>query len=149
MRNFFKIFLVLFIFNNAYTQEKPAEIKKSTEKVISGGKVYYIHTVKQGQTVYSISKAYNVTLQDIASENPGILLEQIRPGQALKIPVITKSETLNESYFGLTKNDFNYHRVKQGQTAYFLSKKYNVPLDIIYKFNPGTESGVGVSTSQW
>lgn len=125
-------------------QEQPEQIRKSTEKVIIDGKVFYLHTVRQGQTVYSISRAYSVTLQDIAAENPGLILEQVSPGMKLKIPVVTKSETFDASYYGLKKDDFIYHTVRQGENAYFLSKKYNVPLDIIYQYNPGTSTGVQI-----
>ena len=128
----------------AFTQEQPEQIKKSTEKVIINGKVFYLHAVQQGQTVYSISRAYSVTLQDIASENPGLILEQVRPGMILKIPVITKSDLLDASYFGLKEDDFIYHTVRQGENAYFLSKKYNVTLDVIYKYNPGTSTGIQI-----
>lgn len=139
----FVVILAIFSFH-VYAQEQPAQIKKSTEKVIINGKVYYLHVVKEGQTAFSISRAYNVTLQDIAAENHGILLEQIKPGMTLKIPVVSKAESLSAGYFGYEENDFIYHTVKQGENAYFLSKKYNVPLDIIYKFNPGTSGGIQV-----
>jgi LysM repeat protein len=140
------IFSLLFMLMcvHAFTQEQPEQIRKSTEKVIINGKVFYLHVVQQGQTVYSISRAYNVTLQDIATENPGIILEQVRPGMMLKIPVVTKADVLDPSYFGLKENDFIYHTVQQGENAYFLSKKYNVPLEVIYKYNPGTSTGVQI-----
>ena len=83
----------------AFAQEQPEQVRKSTEKIIVNGKVFYLHAVQQGQTVYSISRAYSVTLQDIAAENPGLILEQVRPGMILKIPVITKADILDASYF--------------------------------------------------
>lgn len=137
------LFLIL-VYAMAPAQEQPEPIRKSTEKVIINGKVFYLHPVKQGQTAYSISRAYNVTLQDIASENPGLILEQVRPGMILKIPVVTRADELVPSYFGLEEDDFIYHTVRQGETAYFLSKKYNVPLDVIYKYNPGASTGIQI-----
>ena len=128
----------------AFAQEQPEQVRKSTEKIIVNGKVFYLHAVQQGQTVYSISRAYSVTLQDIAAENPGLILEQVRPGMILKIPVITKADILDASYFGLKESDFIYHTVRQGENAYFLSKKYNVTLDVIYKYNPGTSTGIQI-----
>ena len=128
----------------AAAQEQPEQIKKSTEKVIINGKVFFLHAVQQGQTVYSISRAYNVTLQDIAAENPGLIPEQVRPGMILKIPVVAKVETPDASYFGLKEADFLYHTVRQGETAYSLSKDYNVPLEVIYSYNPGTSAGIQV-----
>ncbi len=141
-----RIITLFFILISAVSmaQEQPEQIRKSTEKVVIHGKVFYLHTIRQGQTVYSVSRAYNVTVQDIAAENPGLILEQVSPGMILRIPVVTKSETLDASYYGLKTNDFIYHTVRQGENAYFLSKKYNVPLDIIYKYNPGTSTGVQI-----
>ena len=57
----------------------------SGEKIISGGKTFYMHEVQKGQTLYSIAKAYRVTILDIDRENsipPG----GIQAGQVLKIP---------------------------------------------------------------
>ncbi len=144
MKNIVFSLILMLIFAPASPQEQPEPVRKSTEKVIINGKVFYLHAVQQGQTVYSISRAYNVTLQDIASENPGLILEQVRPGMILKIPVVTKADMLDASYFGLEQDDFIYHTVRQGENAYFLSKKYNVPLDIIYRYNPGTSTGVQI-----
>ena len=47
----------------------------STDKVRNNGKIYYSHVVQGRQTLYSISKAYNVTLQEIYDANPALNLE--------------------------------------------------------------------------
>lgn len=60
-------------------------ISISTEKIVSGGKTYFMHEVQKGQTLYSIAKAYNVTILDIDREN-SIPAGGIREGQVLKIP---------------------------------------------------------------
>ena len=36
------------------------------------GKKYYLHTVKKGNTLYSISKVYAIEIEEIVAENPGI-----------------------------------------------------------------------------
>jgi LysM repeat protein/ABC-type branched-subunit amino acid transport system substrate-binding protein len=61
-------------------------VQKSTEKVRINGKVYYIHVVKKGQTLYSLSKAYEVTIPQITESNAG-LPEGLKEGQSIKIPV--------------------------------------------------------------
>lgn len=45
----------------------PVEV--STEKVVSGGRVYYMHEVQKNQTLYSIAKAYRVSVDDLSREN--------------------------------------------------------------------------------
>ncbi|MBP5589550.1 MAG: LysM peptidoglycan-binding domain-containing protein [Bacteroidales bacterium] len=40
-------------------------VERSNEKTIISGKQYYLHTVKKEETTYSISKANNVSVEDI------------------------------------------------------------------------------------
>lgn len=51
-----------------------------------------LHKVEQGQTLYSISKKYNVTTDDIIKLNPEIN-SGLKAGQTIKIPVTEKSKT--------------------------------------------------------
>jgi ABC-type branched-subunit amino acid transport system substrate-binding protein len=82
--------LLTVLFVNLLPAPAPAQenmIDKSGKVVIIQGKEYYLHKVKKGQTLYSISKTYNVTLDDIYRENKEA--EQgLKTGQELKIPVI-------------------------------------------------------------
>ncbi len=67
----------------------------SGEKIVSGGKTYYMHEVQKGQTLYSIARAYRVTILDIDRENsipPG----GIQTGQVLKIPASLAFEVIEE-----------------------------------------------------
>jgi LysM repeat protein len=61
----------------------PVEV--STEKVVSGGRVYYMHEVQKNQTLYSIAKAYRVTVDALTRENV-IPPNGIQTGQMLKVP---------------------------------------------------------------
>ncbi|MGM0497018.1 MAG: PBP1 and LysM peptidoglycan-binding domain-containing protein [Bacteroidota bacterium] len=108
------------------------EVVKSSNKVKIGGEKYYVHEVKKGQTLYSISNAYNVSQKIIARENPNVFLG-LQPGQSLKIPFKETHET------DFTKKDtsrFFFHKIKKGQTLYSLSKRYNTTPDTIKKYNP-------------
>lgn len=57
----------------------------SSQKIITEGKVYYMHPVQKGQTLYSISRAYKVTIDDITRTNV-IPANGIQTEQVLKIP---------------------------------------------------------------
>jgi len=61
-------------------------IRISGEKIVYYGKNYYMHEVLKGQTLYSIAKAYRITILDIDRENV-IPAGGIQAGQVLKIPV--------------------------------------------------------------
>jgi LysM repeat protein/ABC-type branched-subunit amino acid transport system substrate-binding protein len=125
-------------------QFTPAPVEKSKQRILHEGKVYFIHNVKTNQTLYSISRAYGVTVQDIAAANPNVLLELIAEGQVLRIPAQSSLDQLTESYFGLSETDFIYHTVQPQQTIHFLANKYNVSKEEIYYFNPGTEDVIQI-----
>lgn len=67
----------------------PPQVVVSKEKVRSGGKVYYSHVVLERQTLFSISKAYGVTIEEIYEANPTLNLETegLKKDQILLIPV--------------------------------------------------------------
>lgn len=136
---------LLFITSSTtFGQFEPAPVEKSNQKVLFQGKIYFVHTVQQNQTLSSISRAYGVTIQDIAKANPNIILEVISVGQTLRIPSISELNELSESYFGLSEDDFIYHTVQPQQTIFYISKKYNVSKEDIYYYNPGSEDLIQV-----
>ncbi len=61
-------------------------VQVSNERVISGGRAFFMHEVLKGQTLYSISRAYKVTVDAITSENM-IPASGIQAGQMLRIPI--------------------------------------------------------------
>ncbi|MCF8223096.1 MAG: LysM peptidoglycan-binding domain-containing protein [Bacteroidales bacterium] len=110
------------------------KVERSDDKVIIGGEYYYIHVVDSLQTLYSISKAYNVDIEDITRENPPAVYG-LRIGQALKIPVREERETKPEK----DHERFVYHVLQQGESIYSLSSKYDIPQDKIIAANPGLD----------
>lgn len=92
MKGYSAIFLVFLILlaatpgSRAQTGSEQLKQMRSqvTEKI--DGRDYYIHTVKRGQTLYMISKAYGVDVNDIIKENPSVK-EGIKADQKIRIPV--------------------------------------------------------------
>jgi len=60
----------------------------SADKIKVNGKVFYAHAVLDHQTLYSISKAYMVTVDEIVAANPELNLKVngLKTGQILNIP---------------------------------------------------------------
>ena len=50
----------------------PTPVTVSTEKVKMNGNLYYSHVVLARQTLWSIAKAYGVSINDIVGANAGI-----------------------------------------------------------------------------
>ncbi len=112
------------------------QIKKSEIIENIDGKDYYLHFVKQGQTLYNIAKTYNITVNDIFKKNPAAE-SGIKAGMVLKIPVAKSNKQVVVNRSNNSNNDFYYHIVKPKETLYGLSKSYNVTIEDIKKENPG------------
>ncbi|HKL38732.1 MAG TPA: LysM peptidoglycan-binding domain-containing protein [Bacteroidales bacterium] len=122
--------LILLSTAEGLTQE--VKVERSEERVKIGNELYYIHEVEKGQTLYSISKAYNVSQRVIARENPDIFLG-LRPGQVLKIPFTLPGKEKEQQ---IDTAQYIEHQVQKGQTLYSLSRQYSVSQETIRRHNP-------------
>ena len=128
--------IILLLSAVAGTAQEPVKpVNRSSEKVIIEGKVYYIHVVKKGQTLYSISRAYNVPEKEISRENP-VLITGLQAGMVLKIPFVPETNP-SEQIQTQDTGHYIYHEFKKGETLYSLSRIYNVKVEDILKANPG------------
>jgi len=131
----FSIFLVAALWVHtppAVAQEQPYTVHRSEDKIILEGKVYYIHIVREKETLYGISRAYNVSQKGIAAENPDVFAG-LQVGMVLKIPsqpVLDESAEINET------EEYFTHVVSEGETMYFLSRKYGIDVLEIERANP-------------
>lgn len=64
----------------------------SSDKIRMNGKLYYQHRVLDKQTLYSISKAYNVSMEEITEANPSIVDGQLKSGSIIMIPAFSATE---------------------------------------------------------
>ncbi|MEO0403602.1 MAG: LysM peptidoglycan-binding domain-containing protein [Bacteroidota bacterium] len=100
---------------------------------------FMIHRVMKKETLYGISKQYEVDINDLLAENPGIELG-LDVGEELKIPqsIPVESVAIEESEQG------RVHVVEQGETLYSLSKFYGYRVDELIDLNPGIENGLSI-----
>lgn len=78
--------------------QQPAE--RSSSRVTIAGETFYVHTVKPGETFYSLGKLYDTDEETIRARNP-IVIDGLRPGQVLKIPIVNGNQ---EDFVG-TQNE--------------------------------------------
>lgn len=141
IRFFILLILCLGASVNGYSQTVPVEVVRSEDKIVIGRKVYYIHIVKPGQTLYSISRAYNIPQKEVLLENPNAYVG-LQAGEALKIPFVSEEQ---QDMPVDPDGDYTLHFIEQGQTLFFLSRTYNVEIDEIIRLNPGVEEGLQIS----
>lgn len=83
---------------------------------------YTLYTVKAGDSLYSIAKNYNTTMQEIINLN-NLSTTVLNIGQILKIPEKSSSSAAI-SYI-----------VKQGDNLYSIARNYNTTVNELMKFN--------------
>lgn len=116
---------------------------KVVETVTVDGKLFLLHEVEQGETLFSICKKYGIEQKELIGANPQLIFG-LKQGDKLKI---LATETLNVAEDKpVTKNEedqkFIYHVVKKSETIYSISKEYNVPVKNIFRYNPEAENDV-------
>ena len=119
------------------TQLITAQVSITTSNIIEtrDGKNFYIHTVERGQTTYSISKAYDVTVDEIYFINPETK-NGLSVGQTILIPTINKETELTNEV-KTAKFDFFYHVAAKNETFQDVSSVYLIPKKYIVLANPG------------
>jgi LysM repeat protein len=115
-----RFFALLFILTAAFCSLESAGA--ITEALVFQEEETFLHTVESGQTVYSLSQMYGVTVDDIHRLNPGSE-EGIRVGEPLKIP------QKSGSYF--------FHTIRPQETLYSVSRNYQMKGEDILSVNPG------------
>jgi len=117
-------------------------VERSKDKVIISGVAYFIHQVKKGETTYSISRAYGITVADLDKENPPAVYG-INEGQTLRIPVkLVTDPKQAEPVTVIRDHDearFIYHVMKPGETIYSISKLYGVSEAEVMQSNQGID----------
>ncbi|MBG15677.1 MAG: hypothetical protein CL853_04925 [Crocinitomicaceae bacterium] len=108
-----------------------------------------IHIVSSGDTYWSISKKYSVSIDQLKKVNPNAL-ETLQIGQSIVIPS-SKIDTTN-IVTPIVKNPINplggpcdsifIHKVKKRETFYSISKMYNVTISSIKSINNGLLEGL-------
>jgi LysM repeat protein len=129
------LFVTIFVLsaNVLFAQEDAPKVHKIN------GKKFYLHVVEPGNTLYGISKKYELTVNEIKTANPVVAAEGLKVNQTLLIPV-TK-ENKKEISVVEEKKDQKYiiYKVGTKETLYAISKKYDTPLDSILAANPEVE----------
>lgn len=113
-----------------YAAEDIPVIEKSQVIVFINGQKFYVHTIKSGDTLFSIAKEYNTSV-DIIKENNPKAADGIKIDQTIKIPVSEKEKTTKRR-----KKEFATHKVKAGETLYAIARQYNISVDKLREDNP-------------
>lgn len=128
----------------------------SKEKVKVDGKICYSHIVKEKQTLFSIAKAYEVTVDDIYALNPGLKESGLKKNSIILIPskeavkeqvnepVVVeevKPEPVKEVKAAANKKH-KTHTAKWYEDLDIIAEKYGVTVEALMKANNLTEKQI-------
>ena len=106
------------------------EVQRSPSTVVVGGRQLYLHRVEAGQTLYSIARAYEVTVEEIREMN-GKTDNALALGEILLVPFVEPYRPLDDSYY--------YHKSLPGETLYSLARQFGLRARQVSRDNPGRD----------
>lgn len=113
----------------------------SSQKIRLGGKVYLSHVVLEKQTLYSIARAYGVTVDDICNANPDMNLKEEGPkvNAIILIPYnpegIAQAEETASQVQPAPEESYIIHTVKWYDDINSIAEKYGVSAERILEYN--------------
>ena len=114
-------------------QTTKAESSKSRKDETSNQGVA-THKVKKGETLFSIAKANNISVDELKQIN-NIPNGKIRPGLELKLNQQVEPTRTVEVAKVETSQKSGTHKVVSGESLYSIAKKYNISVDELKKSN--------------
>ncbi|WKL48155.1 LysM peptidoglycan-binding domain-containing protein [Flavobacterium pectinovorum] len=100
-----------------------------------------IHLVVAKESLFSIARQYNVSVQDLETLNKDLLQNGLQIGQTIAIP--NKRKTL-DGRVRVINQETVFHVVEPKETKFSIAKKYGISIDQLESQNPEIVNGLVV-----
>ena len=125
--------------NTEEKQTNSATQKPQSQVFINENLIF--HLVKKKETIYAISKLYNIPIDAIYTYNPeakaGVLENEI-----LRIPKHA-NQSIADGFIREDETNF-YHQIQPGETLYGIAKRYNASVASIVETNSGIDKSFNI-----
>ncbi len=101
------------------------------------------HTVLAKESLFSIARLYNVSVQDLDFNNFEVIKNGLQVGQVISIP--NKKKTLS-GQARIINSETIFHMVLAKETKYSISKQYGISIEQLESQNPEIISGLNEGT---
>lgn len=105
------------------------------------GNQYYVYEAKKNQTFFNIASEFNWNVEELMHVNSKVT-SPLAKGTKVYYPCNVESQKANFSNIQESDIEAISHLVKKGETVYSLANLYHVPVEQIYKLNPGSRDGI-------
>jgi LysM repeat protein len=142
LKYLWSIVLALIIGFGSLRAQIPVQLSQTIETY--EGRAFYLHTVEAQQTLYSIAKAYGVTVETILLNNADAR-RGLRVNQVIRIPVSGTSPTQPQAQTRTPSQtpaneagefEYIYHVAGKNETFSYVASVYKVPERRIRDANP-------------
>lgn len=112
------------------------KIKVPKVKLVVSG--YSTHLIEPKETLYSVSRMYKISENDVKEANPGLSESNFRAGQSIKIPQFSGS---THTIAPTEQSSVETYLVKKKETLYSISKANNISVSDLLNANPPLKDG--------
>ena len=109
-----------------------SQTQKERERIPAEDPAPIMHTVVKGETFYSISRKYSISVEELLDWNKLSLEDGLSIGQSV---TVYRTNTLSEPVERPENDLFLTHNVSQGETLYGIAGKYGVSVEELMKLN--------------
>ena len=134
MHRLYTLLLIMFLAAFGVQSVSAQQAANNRTIVYIDGVKYYVHTVAAGETLYSISRLYDSSVDGVLQYNPSAA-DGLRPDMVLKIPVADTADT-GKNDTKKKRKEYEYYTVKAGETLYSISRRYGISIDTMLEDNP-------------
>lgn len=117
------------------------------KRIKENGKEFAIHVVKDDETIYSISREYGISQEDIIKYNRKAI-NGVKNGMKLKLPMVATSvESIVPATISRTQTTeatAKQHIVIAKETVYSICRKYGITQTALLNANPELEMGLKI-----
>lgn len=120
-------------------QELNIPNSSNLSKTETTGSSKMTHQVVAKESLFSIARQYNVSVQDLENLNKDILVNGLQIGQTIAIP--NKRKTL-DGRVRVINQETVFHVVEPKETKFSISKKYGITIEQLESQNPEIVNGL-------
>ena len=102
--------------------------------------IYIFHTIQPGETIYGVSRKYNITEEQLANANLGLNPQTFAAGKTIRIPA-TKMQAVPVTEKRMVTKEIEY-TVKRRETMFSLTRTFGVTSEQLKKLNPALKNGL-------
>ena len=126
----------------AYGDSDTTHATTALDGVSENGFVY--HSIRKKESLYSIAKSYNTSVERLLELNPGLSPDNYKAGTTIRI---RPNDAQKDKEIAATQEEidtvatipYKQYKVKKKETIYAIAKKHNITIDDIKQANPGLE----------